>query len=119
MHRQSDDALIRYVDLSGAICTLAISRIYLKFSSCLLQRNTANTFWEIKCIHLMNADLFEGEPQCNISLLSTHLFDVCGAPDSKSEPNTKLLTGSGKNKRIMQAYGITLFVCFFLSDVAK
>lgn len=43
----------------------------------------------------MNADLFEDEPQCNISLLSTHLFDVCGAPDSKSEQNTKLLTGSG------------------------
>lgn len=43
----------------------------------------------------MNADLFEDEPQCNISLLSTHLFDVCGAPDSKNEQNTKLLIGSG------------------------
>ena len=46
----------------------------------------------------MNADLFEDEPQCNISLLSAHLFDVCGAPDSKSEQNTKLLTGSVKKE---------------------
>lgn len=47
----------------------------------------------------MNADLFEDEPQCNISLLSTHLFDVRGAPDSKSEQNTNLLTGSGKTNQ--------------------
>lgn len=35
---------------------------------------------ELKCIRLMNAELFEDEPHCNISLLSKHLFDVCGAP---------------------------------------
>lgn len=35
---------------------------------------------ELKCIRLMNAELFEDQPHCNISLLSKHLFDVCGAP---------------------------------------
>lgn len=82
LQRQAGYVLLQCVGLPNAICTSAISRIYLKFSSCSLQRNTANTLREIKCIHLMNADRFEDEPQCNISLLSTRLFDVCGAPDS-------------------------------------
>lgn len=53
-----------------------------------------NTHQEIECIHLMNSELFEGEPPSNISLLSKHLFDVCCAAATQSEQNAKLLIGT-------------------------
>ncbi len=41
-----------------------------------LQRITVNMLLEKKGIHWMNAERFEGQPQCNISPLPKHLFDV-------------------------------------------
>lgn len=53
---------------------------------------------ELKCIRLMNAELFEDEPQYNISLLSKHLFDVCGTP-------YKRVNGSNFSLKKMQIIG--------------
>ena len=84
-----------------------------------LQRITVNMPLGKKGIHWMNAELFEDQPQCNISPLPKHLFDVWRVPQTEINQITVLLILTHSHVKLQFCRHVCLYWQYSMSSLVN